>query len=164
MDLEDLKKKKISDLRYIGKMLGIKSMTKMTKQELIEAILDSEQKSANPEEPKTEAAESKEETAEPAAEPEQEQEQERPAPAKGKKSRKSGTSKRQKKNEASEGAASKTEENAEQEEKKDDAKPQDNTEEAEGLLEILPEGYGFLRVGKYLSGSKDVYVPPTLIR
>lgn len=164
MDLEDLKKKKISDLRYIGKMLGIKSMTKMTKQELIEAILDSEQKSAKPEEPKTEAAESKEETAEPAAEPEQEQEQERPAPAKGKKSRKSGTSKRQKKNEASEGAASKTEENAEQEEKKDDAKPQDNTEEAEGLLEILPEGYGFLRVGKYLSGSKDVYVPPTLIR
>ena len=158
MDLEDLKKKKISDLRYIGKMLGIKSMTKMTKQELIEAILDSEQKSAKPEEPKTEAAESKEETAEP------EQEQERPAPAKGKKSRKSGTSKRQKKNEASEGAASKTEENAEQEEKKDDAKPQDNTEEAEGLLEILPEGYGFLRVGKYLSGSKDVYVPPTLIR
>ena len=158
MDLEDLKKKKISDLRYIGKMLGIKSMTKMTKQELIEAILDSEQKSAKPEEPKTEAAESKEETAE------QEQEQERPAPAKGKKSRKSGTSKRQKKNEASEGAASKTEENAEQEEKKDDAKPQDNTEEAEGLLEILPEGYGFLRVGKYLSGSKDVYVPPTLIR
>ncbi len=164
MDLEDLKKKKISDLRYIGKMLGIKSMTKMTKQELIEAILDSEQKSAKPEEPKTEAAESKEETAEPAVEPEQEQEQERPAPAKGKKSRKSGTSKRQKKNEASEGAASKTEENAEQEEKKDDAKPQDNTEEAEGLLEILPEGYGFLRVGKYLSGSKDVYVPPTLIR
>ena len=55
MDLEDLKKKKISDLRYIGKMLGIKSMTKMTKQELIEAILDSEQK----------AAESKEEAAEP---------------------------------------------------------------------------------------------------
>lgn len=154
MDLEDLKKKKISDLRYIGKMLGIKSMTKMTKQELIEAILDSEQK----------AAESKEETAEPAAELEQEQEQERPAPAKGKKSRKSGTPKRQKKNEASEGAAPKTEENAEQEEKKDDAKPQDNTEEAEGLLEILPEGYGFLRVGKYLSGSKDVYVPPTLIR
>lgn len=154
MDLEDLKKKKISDLRYIGKMLGIKSMTKMTKQELIEAILDSEQK----------AAESKEETAEPAAELEQEQEQERPAPTKSRRGRKSGTSKRQKKNETSEGTTPKTEENAEQEEKKDEAKPQDNTEEAEGLLEILPEGYGFLRVGKYLSGSKDVYVPPTLIR
>lgn len=108
MDLEDLKKKKISDLRYIGKMLGIKSMTKMTKQELIEAILDSEQK----------AAESKEETAEPAAELEQEQEQERPAPTKSRRGRKSGTSKRQKKNETSEGTTPKTEENAEQEEKK----------------------------------------------
>ncbi len=154
MDLEDLKKKKISDLRYIGKMLGIKSMTKMTKQELIEAILDSEQK----------AAESKEEAAEPTPEPEEKQEQERPAPTKSRRGRKSGTSKRQKKNETSEGTTPKTEENAEQEEKKDEAKPQDNTEEAEGLLEILPEGYGFLRVGKYLSGSKDVYVPPTLIR
>ena len=48
--------------------------------------------------------------------------------------------------------------------KKEEPKPQDNTEEAEGLLEILPEGYGFLRVGKYFSGNKDVYVPPTLIR
>ena len=42
MDLQDLKKKKIDDLRYIGKMLGIKSMTKMSKQTLIEAILSVE--------------------------------------------------------------------------------------------------------------------------
>ena len=42
MDLEDLKKKKLDDLRYIGKMLGIKSMTRMSKPELIEAILNGE--------------------------------------------------------------------------------------------------------------------------
>ena len=42
MDLQDLKKKKIDDLRYIGKMLGIKSMTKMSKQALIDAILNVE--------------------------------------------------------------------------------------------------------------------------
>ncbi|MBT8240171.1 MAG: hypothetical protein KJN63_02980, partial [Acidimicrobiia bacterium] len=28
----------------------------------------------------------------------------------------------------------------------------------EGLLDILPEGYGFLRVGGYLPGEQDVYV------
>ena len=45
MDLQDLKKKKIDDLRYIGKMLGIKSMSKMSKQALIDAILDVEKTS-----------------------------------------------------------------------------------------------------------------------
>ena len=54
MDLEDLKKKKISDLRYIGKMLSIKSMTKMTKQELIEAILASERQSTASDKTETE--------------------------------------------------------------------------------------------------------------
>ena len=34
----------------------------------------------------------------------------------------------------------------------------------EGLLDILPEGYGFLRVGGYLPGEKDVYVPANQIR
>jgi transcription termination factor Rho len=34
----------------------------------------------------------------------------------------------------------------------------------EGLLDILPEGYGFLRVGGYLPGEQDVYVPANQIR
>ena len=34
----------------------------------------------------------------------------------------------------------------------------------EGVLEVLPDGYGFLRSDNYLSGSKDVYVSPSQIR
>ncbi len=34
----------------------------------------------------------------------------------------------------------------------------------EGLLDILPEGYGFLRVGGYLPGEQDVYVPANQVR
>ena len=30
----------------------------------------------------------------------------------------------------------------------------------EGILEVLPDGYGFLRGENYLSTSKDVYVSP----
>ncbi|MBT8246873.1 MAG: hypothetical protein KJN73_03610, partial [Acidimicrobiia bacterium] len=37
-------------------------------------------------------------------------------------------------------------------------------ETREGLLDILPEGYGFLRVGGYLPGEQDVYVPANQIR
>ena len=36
--------------------------------------------------------------------------------------------------------------------------------EAEGVLEILPDGYGFLRSENYLSGNKDVYISQSQIR
>lgn len=35
---------------------------------------------------------------------------------------------------------------------------------AEGVLEILPEGFGFLRGSNYLSTENDIYVSPTQIR
>ncbi len=44
---------------------------------------------------------------------------------------------------------------------------QDNLEEAEvreGVLDLLPEGYGFLRVTGYLSGERDVYVSQSFVR
>ena len=34
----------------------------------------------------------------------------------------------------------------------------------EGVLEVLPDGYGFLRSENYLSGPRDVYVSPSQIR
>ena len=35
---------------------------------------------------------------------------------------------------------------------------------AEGILEILPDGFGFLRVNNFLPSSGDVYISPTQIR
>ncbi|MDR0958725.1 MAG: Rho termination factor N-terminal domain-containing protein, partial [Clostridiales bacterium] len=34
----------------------------------------------------------------------------------------------------------------------------------EGILEILPEGYGFLRAENYLPSAKDIYISPSQIR
>ncbi|MGH3442172.1 MAG: transcription termination factor Rho [Nitriliruptorales bacterium] len=34
----------------------------------------------------------------------------------------------------------------------------------EGILDLLPEGYGFLRTTGYLSGNKDVYVSQSIVR
>jgi transcription termination factor Rho len=42
--------------------------------------------------------------------------------------------------------------------------PEEDLEIREGLLDILPEGYGFLRVTGYLSGDKDVYVSANQVR
>ncbi len=42
--------------------------------------------------------------------------------------------------------------------------PEGDLEVREGLLDILPEGYGFLRVTGYLPGDKDVYVSANQVR
>ena len=35
---------------------------------------------------------------------------------------------------------------------------------AKGILEVLPDGYGFIRSDNYLPGENDVYVSPSQIR
>lgn len=205
MDLQELKKKKIDDLRYIGKMLGIKSMTKMSKQALIDAILNVENavKPENAEVKEEPVKETKNEefVAEAKTEPENKdfeetqnsdnkkktgervQKKNRADAVKEKRGKRAASPKRGRKSAKSDEKteseiekAEKTEASAEnaqpaeeeiapaKEMVKEEPKVQDNTEDAEGLLEILAEGYGFLRVNNYLSGSKDIYVPPTLIR
>ena len=42
--------------------------------------------------------------------------------------------------------------------------PEEELEVREGLLDILPEGYGFLRVTGYLPGDNDVYVSANQVR
>lgn len=44
------------------------------------------------------------------------------------------------------------------------AQVQNPTGEATGILEVLAEGYGFLRGDNYLTTADDVYVPPIQIR
>ncbi|MBO4326835.1 MAG: transcription termination factor Rho [Clostridia bacterium] len=41
---------------------------------------------------------------------------------------------------------------------------QENSEEVVGLLDVMQEGYGFLRTNKYFNGNKDVFVAPNFIR
>lgn len=40
----------------------------------------------------------------------------------------------------------------------------DSGEVREGILEVMQEGYGFIRCDNYLPGDEDVYVSPALIR
>ncbi len=46
----------------------------------------------------------------------------------------------------------------------DDKKQLDSGEEAAGILEVLSDGYGFIRSENYLPGEDDVYVAPSQIR
>ena len=40
----------------------------------------------------------------------------------------------------------------------------DSGQEASGILEVMPDGYGFIRCENYLPGENDVYVAPSQIR
>ena len=40
----------------------------------------------------------------------------------------------------------------------------DSGQEAYGILEVMPEGYGFIRSDNYLPGEEDIYVSPSQIR
>ena len=40
----------------------------------------------------------------------------------------------------------------------------DSGEKADGILEVLPDGYGFIRCENYLPGENDIYVSPSQIR
>ena len=46
----------------------------------------------------------------------------------------------------------------------DSKKQLDSGETKEGILEVLPDGYGFIRCDNYLPGENDVYVSPAQIR
>ncbi|MGB8455727.1 MAG: transcription termination factor Rho [Anaerocolumna sp.] len=45
-----------------------------------------------------------------------------------------------------------------------EAEQLDSGEAKEGILEVMPDGYGFIRCDNYLPGENDVYVSPAQIR
>lgn len=47
---------------------------------------------------------------------------------------------------------------------KDDYAALDSGEVAEGILEVMPEGFGFIRCDNYMPGDHDIYVAPAQIR
>lgn len=57
-----------------------------------------------------------------------------------------------------------TEKTEKREEKLHDIDRLDSGETAHGILEVLPDGYGFIRCENYLPGENDVYVSPSQIR
>ena len=40
----------------------------------------------------------------------------------------------------------------------------DSGQKANGILEVMPDGYGFIRCENYLPGENDIYVSPAQIR
>ena len=166
----------LADLKAIAKSRGIKGTSVMKKAEVVEAMLalDSEENrkkaenAAKSSEPSEKAAETPEK-AETSVNPERMERQERTEKSERSerqdRSEKSERTERQDRSEKSERA-----DRTERGERPDRAENEkaladlDSGEIANGILEVMPDGYGFIRCENYLPGENDVYVAPSQIR
>ncbi len=156
-------------LKELAKVRGLKGTSTMKKGELVEAMLAEDERLKKLEQEKA-AHNSEAQTATSAPAP-------KAAPARGERPRNMVMNESNYKAEATAQSESgrvevKSDETAAQPAKRsmevydlsNYPKELDSGEEAQGILEVMPDGYGFIRCENYLPGENDVYVAPSQIR
>ncbi len=159
MDIEVLSKKTLTDLKAIAKIAGIKGVSTMRKEELLSLLISMNEEAVSPK-PVNGAAEQPE----PVQQKEKKKRGRKPKP-------KQETVNAEELMKASVTEPEETplipetaEEEPEENEDEQQSGPQQRGSEAEGILEIHADGYGFLRNENFLPGNRDVYVSMTQIR
>ena len=134
----------VAALKDLAKARGLKSLSGLKKAEVVEAMLAEDQRLKQIKKREDEAAQAKEKV------------------------------KKERNTQTEQGAAEHTEKNTD---KNTDRNTERNTDQGEmpnanldsgitanGILEVMQEGYGFIRCANYLPGENDVYVSPSQIR
>lgn len=132
-------------LKELAKVRGLKNTSTMKKAELVEAMLAEDERLKKLEQEKSAVATPAQTTA-PQSAPAQAAPQQASAPAQA----------------AGEQAPARRV--VEVYDDKNFPKELDSGEEAHGILEVMPDGYGFIRCENYLPGENDVYVGGAQIR
>ena len=129
----------LADLKAIAKARGLKGTSTMKKAELVELMLAEDEK----DKAKADAKE-----------------------AKAEKPERTEKTERSEKVEKTEYKTDRTETKVEEPKADEDKYPAelDSGIAASGILEVMPDGYGFIRCENYLPGDHDVYVAPSQIR
>ena len=124
-------------LRDLAKARGLKNISGMKKSDLVDLMVAEDERQS-----KEENTKQREQTSQREQTPQREQAQQRPArePREGRENLKES------------GAVDETISNL------------DSGIMANGILEVMPDGYGFIRCENYLPGENDVYVSPSQIR
>ena len=144
----------LMQLRELAKSQGIKNITVLRKSELIDKLCESAGESAAQPAP---AAETPVQTAPQAAETQQVSE---PQPQRTYYTRTNNQQGYQPRNyERNQG-----ERTPASADPKSDLQDLDSGIEANGILEVMPDGFGFIRCENFLPGENDVYVAPSQIR
>ena len=168
--MSDFGKMSLAELRTEGKKLGIKNVTTYKKQELLEKILEMAKNSSNngtvTEEPGSSDRNNKAAKKAPKDNrTENEEEKTRRAERNRGIAKNSGSSNNNNSSNSNNNNGNnynnRNDQNGIQ---PSDMEQLDSGEVREGILEVMQEGYGFIRCDNYLPGDEDVYVSPALIR
>lgn len=168
--MSDFGKMSLAELRTEGKKLGIKNVTTYKKQELLEKILEMAKNSSNngtvTEEPGSSDRNNKAAKKAPKDNrTENEEEKTRRAERNRGTAKNSGSSNNNNSSNSNNNNGNnynnRNDQNGIQ---PSDMEQLDSGEVREGILEVMQEGYGFIRCDNYLPGDEDVYVSPALIR
>ena len=152
---------KLNDLREIAKKRGIKGATGMKKSEIIDLMCELDEKEAAAKS----ASESPKEKSSEEGKPASERSKKRIVVTNGNAAAKkadSDTSK-DRKEPAKKATDDSQKETSASKEETQEAEVVDG-DQASGILEVMQDGYGFIRCENYLPGENDVYVAPSLIR
>ena len=178
MERLNLQEKSLEELKYIAKLSGLKNIIKYKKNELIEKLLELEGDNL---ENKKEAGTQTKQIDENEAEHIGELKRKRGRPSKADQTKVvetiEETESKIKKDEDNRvdniQVEKRLKDNTVAQERKEENKKEEcpnglekivSDDPVEGVLEVLPDGYGFLRSDNYLSGPKDIYVSPSQIR
>ena len=145
-------------LRELAKARGMKGISTLKKAELVEAMLAEDEKEAKVQEAKKEA-EGTTETTEQVAET-RTYRAERPHRENAARGHEGEMRRSTVRHTPDEHISEKDETERVAEENKD----LDSGVKAHGILEVMPDGFGFIRCENYLPGEHDVYVSPSQIR
>lgn len=146
-------------LRDLAKARGLKGISTMKKSDLVELMLkederDKERAKAKETEIKTKAAEGKsQETKAVESKKQEAKEEDGKEPEEKKPAKREVVYSTVKTQEAIDAAAV-----------REDIANLDSGQSAEGILEVMPDGFGFIRCENYLPGENDVYISPSQIR
>ncbi len=167
-DIKQLKEKQVDDLRVIAKELAVKKSDKLEKDDLVYAILD--QQAAMPSVKEEVKKKPRKRIVKDAEKPEAK------SPKKTADSKVDADKKTEVK-EAKEVSEPKEKPTQPKQEKRREEKPQPKKEQkpviefdgdvsTEGVIEIMPDGYGFMRSSdyNYLSSPDDVYISQSQVR
>lgn len=184
--LDDLSVMLLSELKEIAEKLGIKNIKKLAKQDLIYTILDEQAKMPDGEIKKLKG-EAPADTPKEENKPREKEEKPKKAPRKERKedvrddsnkddSRKEKSDRPKEERKESKDNKEKEERDAQRAEREErrkkkeayneEVKEFDGVIENEGVLEIMQDGYGFLRSSDYhyLASPDDIYVSPSQIK
>ncbi|MBQ5956854.1 MAG: transcription termination factor Rho [Clostridia bacterium] len=159
MDIEVLSKKTLTDLKAIAKIAGIKGVSTMRKEELLSLLISMNEEAVSPK-PVNRAAEQPE----PVQQKEKKKRGRKPKPKQETVNAEELTKASVTEPEETSLIPETAEEEPEENEDEQQSGPQQRGSEAEGILEIHADGYGFLRNENFLPGNRDVYVSMTQIR